>query len=520
MMCAIQVSGDSPIRRARRRARLLSGASVAAAVALLSTSTAVRADFIPVIDVIPKTDSAESGQNSEPSIAVNPLNPNQMIAGAFNSELIGNDGGTPFWMSTNKGATWSDFGILGSSDKTLAWRRDGVAALTVTLNLDNFDPLTTYQSGATNFGSPINTTPIQSADQPWIRTGPSGQTYVASNNFNAANAGGKTASIAVSSNNGVTFGATVVLETVNPAGGQDAPSVRTAVKGSTVYAAFTRWGGAVVDNNQAIFPGSQVVVVKSTNAGASFSAGVTAATTTGYFANTEDTALTLGQERTSSDIAIAVDPNNADHVVVAYGDAGAVNSGVLQLHVAESTDGGATWTQKFTTAASVRSALPALSILANGEIGLLYASYDPMTDDLSQHFVTTKNDFATTDNSLLGVQSNGTPLSEFDPYLGDFYDLTSVGNEFYGIFSASNGDNGTDALFADAIYQRDFMGTPGTASFNLVDGGGGLVPISIDPYVFSVSGVPEPSTWAMMALGFAGLGFLGYRKTRRDNALA
>ena len=30
----------------------------------------------------------------------------------------------------------------------------------------------------------------------------------------------------------------------------------------------------------------------------------------------------------------------------------------------------------------------------------------------------------------------------------------------------------------------------------------------------------EPSTWAMMALGFAGLGFLGDRKTRSDNALA
>ena len=32
--------------------------------------------------------------------------------------------------------------------------------------------------------------------------------------------------------------------------------------------------------------------------------------------------------------------------------------------------------------------------------------------------------------------------------------------------------------------------------------------------------VPEPSTWAMMALGFGLLGLVGYRKTRSDNALA
>ena len=37
---------------------------------------------------------------------------------------------------------------------------------------------------------------------------------------------------------------------------------------------------------------------------------------------------------------------------------------------------------------------------------------------------------------------------------------------------------------------------------------------------FSVSGsvVPEPSTWAMMLLGFAGLGFAGYRRARRAGA--
>jgi len=39
------------------------------------------------------------------------------------------------------------------------------------------------------------------------------------------------------------------------------------------------------------------------------------------------------------------------------------------------------------------------------------------------------------------------------------------------------------------------------------------------PGVFDVSsGVPEPSTWAMMILGFAGLSFMAYRRKRNENA--
>jgi hypothetical protein len=154
--------------------------------------------------------------------------------------------------------------------------------------------------------------------------------------------------------------------------------------------------------------------------------GVQVATTTSAWPpaeinfTTPQTPLTLGQERIGGDAAIAVDPNNAMHVVVAYGNApGPDHSGELQLVVAESTNGGMTWTQKFATpavAGGIKSALPALSILQNGTIGLLYTSYDPATDKLSQHLRTTSNDFASTPtDTTLATESNAIPLNQGDP---------------------------------------------------------------------------------------------------------
>ena len=37
---------------------------------------------------------------------------------------------------------------------------------------------------------------------------------------------------------------------------------------------------------------------------------------------------------------------------------------------------------------------------------------------------------------------------------------------------------------------------------------------------FNVSAVPEPSTWAMMILGFAGIGFMAYRRKSRPALMA
>jgi PEP-CTERM motif len=43
----------------------------------------------------------------------------------------------------------------------------------------------------------------------------------------------------------------------------------------------------------------------------------------------------------------------------------------------------------------------------------------------------------------------------------------------------------------------------------------GSITFDYTPVTLRSAPVPEPSTWAMMLLGFGGLGFLGYLQTRR-----
>jgi hypothetical protein len=49
-----------------------------------------------------------------------------------------------------------------------------------------------------------------------------------------------------------------------------------------------------------------------------------------------------------------------------------------------------------------------------------------------------------------------------------------------------------------------------TGNFGGIWGGGG----GGGSFVYTASSVPEPSTWGMLLIGFAGLGFAGYRKTK------
>jgi hypothetical protein len=283
------------------------------------TATSNFPFVLRVVDTIPESESGETSQNSEPSIGVNPINPMQMIAGTFG------DGVPPFFISTDGGATWSVFGTLFNNDKSIAWKVDGSAVLVATMiGMPDFGPINTYSA----FTQLNNYVGSNRNDQPWIRTGPSNHVYVAFNDLGQFGPGnGRTASVNVSTDGGSNY-TTVRLDRVGgsaPGAAQDDPAVRVAVNGSRVYAVFDRWTGTVENSANGNRFNSDLVVVRSDNGGMDgFTAlgtggnGVTAATHIGVFANAQNTVLTVGQERIAGgDLAIAVDPNNADHVVAA-----------------------------------------------------------------------------------------------------------------------------------------------------------------------------------------------------------
>src|SRR5437763_6862732 len=105
---------------------------------------------IKIIDVIPSGDSGETAQDSEPSIAVNPLNTDQIIAGSFSTS-------TSFFLTLDGGTTWSHYDDLSTTDKSLAWKTDGSLIYAVRMTLDA--DLATYVGSVAveDFGAPINT---------------------------------------------------------------------------------------------------------------------------------------------------------------------------------------------------------------------------------------------------------------------------------------------------------------------------------------------------------------------------
>jgi len=160
------------------------------------------------------------------------------------------------------------------------------------------------------------------------------------------------------------------------------------------------------------------------------------------------------------------------------------------------------------------SGLPALSVAANGTVGLLYTALE--NGMLVTHFLQTTNDFATTRDEVLSQFANNNPVIAADPYIGDYQDLQAVDNLFFGTFSASNNANGTLALFPQGVtFLRNFSGTPNQANFQLQNTTGINVTASIDPFFFSEAAISVAEPCSLLLVSLGALGMFGYSWPRR-----
>jgi hypothetical protein len=437
-----------------------------------------------VVNIMPFAMSGETGQDSEPNIAVNPENPRQIAASAFTPDPM-NGPNAPIYVSTDGGENWalnlivpSQDSLVGTGDITLRFVNRGGRLYAGILRRPSVNNLRLDVLRTANFtaAAPMtvlvdrDTTP--GPDQPYIQAatalggGAGGRDRVfVGNNDRPGAAGGRTSTVdyhldAANSTPPPPSGfSTRVVETRNTAS-QDGFACRPALHwDGTVYVAFLAWRSSgtngwnsdvciVRDDNwaQGANPFQALVEPPAPAGDGGVGMRVVRGIVLPFSGN-------FGQQRRGSSLlSIAVSPRNSDTVYLAWGDSvGAANTPTL--HVRRSLDAGVTWSADIRT---VQNALnPALAINSRGKVGFLYqqlAGTAPNQTWDTRLELTTDN-WGSVENYLLATTPSNAPAPAFQPYLGDYVHLLAVGKHFYGVFSANNRPN--NANFPQGVrYQR------------------------------------------------------------------
>jgi hypothetical protein len=457
---------------------------------------------IRVVNMIPPSLSGETGQDSEPNLAVNPERPTDMVATAFTPAPLGG-AFAPIYVSTDGGATWSlrnvvpENGRFGTSDITVGFATTGgvlyagiLGGTTTRLKI-----LRTQSFGST---TPMTVLLDRAEeDQPWVVAGSvvaagtsRDRVFVGSNSFGQPAPESATAIVDVSTDaRSVAPPAGFAPHRLErrPTGGQDGPPIRVALHADgTVYAAFQRW--VTVDGADITM---DVVVTRDDAAGAGpdpFTALVDRGdglvgqrVVTGRFLRFNDT---MGQERLGSDLSIAVDPGDARTVYVAWCDrVGGASGTDWTLHVRRSTDAGQSWSNDLRTIVNVKN--PALAVDAKRRVGLAYQQFTGTRWETSLE-VTADAWAGAPTRVLLHTAPSTVPARSFFPYIGDYIRLLAVGEEFYGVFCANNTPDA--ANFPGGVtYQRAADWAKRTL---LSTDRSTPVAVSIDPFFFHWSDDP------------------------------
>lgn len=450
---------------------------------------------VTVVDVLAASGFSvpHSTFGAEPSIAVNPTNTNQIVilsfAGSFWWQPTGH---APMWLSNDGGTTWSQvltipippgIGLDGCPcDQTPHYGSNGRLYITFLKNDGNI-----YTGQTTNPGSAaawtwrVNAgvtqatnnnvaTSLGASDQPWLWAG-----------RDPANAAQVDVHVAYDN-----FGAM--------------PLIRNAVSLGANPPNFTRDASVNAAGAMATNPGNRIVVGTNGNVYNIHAQGTAAFAATGLkamnymFNRTTDggqnwgvgpaavpnNGISIGAGLSNqapgvkmggnnallgSITAIGVDPNT--HVVyVAYGTKDATGANRLRFRALVPAAGGAylQGLERTISPAGVDAALPCITVLASGEIGVMFHTYSQILNRWQVLFVQSQDVFATiATTSVLSSFANFTAPSPLAPnpdpgdagtrqrILGDYQQLKSIGNRYYGTFVA-RGLGGLNAQSTDPFF--------------------------------------------------------------------
>jgi hypothetical protein len=469
--------------------------------------------MLKVVNMIPNSWSDEQNQDCEPNLSVNPASPGEIIGTAFTFD---NPAGTSA-VSPAMTGNWAP--IFSSVDGGGTWALQFVLPSAAGAQLPTFDVTCRYggASGEVYSGLisptsgtsiPINRAPDASTQQTTITTVTGDQPFLEATTTVAGgvshdrlyvgyNANGNRSTVNVFLDATAAVPATTATA-LDVRFQFDMPPTRTAIhRGGTIYCAFYSYNGATRSPADL----RDVIVVKDLDWGGSAppfqalvdggdgQAGVRVATGVSnpwYSSNFEDPAF--GNDRYGPDLAIAVDPNNADRVYITYMTG--TSAADATLHLRRSDDGGQNWSGDVRAIPKAKN--PSLAINSRGLVGFAYqqvvganwmtvleVSHDGFTSSFATHVL------------AMTPTNTPTPTPVMATYLGDYIKLLSVGEDFYGVFCAGN--EPVKANFPSGVtYQRNVNWATQTL---LGNDDVTPVPASIDPFFFKLSfGVPKVTT--------------------------
>jgi hypothetical protein len=453
--------------------------------------------YVRVVNIIPLDYSEEYNLDWQPSIAVNPINPNQIAIVALTPPEIAvqnwpifysNDGGETWQMNFNvPGELWDQSaGFCAPPGELYRAIATGASVSSNGIAIPHAPQMFVVRTpDPAAPGALPQLDPRQNIDQPYLRTARGAalsakqQLYVGYNDH-SHEPQSATVDVCLDALAAAPTFAQIRLDprSPDPCDGYEVRPV--AHNDGTVYVAYKSWRSWDKPNSTVR---THIVVARDNTWGAGGFVDLKDANDSkaGQIVAANVRILDpqyLAGQRLNNDLDIAVDPNNSSTVYVVWGD----NSGPnYTLRLRRSLNAGQSWSDDLLNVDNAN--LAGLAINSVGRVGFVYQQL--MLGRWEMHFRRTTDNTGKNWDDILLARTATTGL------LGDYSRVIAVDQDFFGVFPAWNTPDpanfpATPSTALTPNGAKYLRKTTQNAPWQLLGLGGQVIQGSVDPFFFKV----------------------------------